>query len=121
MSIWGRTTAIFSIKCNNFPNARGIEKHGSIFYTFQISKPDYINLMSAEDLSESVDVAFVGWMEPGQDFRKFVAKCAKCVITTFDTGGQCGINWAPEYEEFDFQRVAWWRTPSWIDVNGEHS
>ena len=48
--------------------------------------------MSAEDLSESVDVAFVGWMEPGQDFRKFVAKCAKCVITTFDTGGQCGMN-----------------------------
>src|SRR3712207_7537281 len=51
---------------------------------FQISKPDYISLMQAEDLSEPVDVAYVGWMEPGQDFRKFVAKRAKCVITTLD-------------------------------------
>lgn len=101
------------------PNARGIEKDASIFYAFQISKPDYISLMPTEELSESVDIAFVGWMEPGQDFRRFVAKCAKCVITTFDTGGQCGINCACEYEEFGFQRVAWWRTPSWIDVNGE--
>lgn len=101
------------------PNARGIEKDASIFYAFPISKPDYISLKSAEELSESVDVAFVGWMEPGQDFRRFVAKCAKCVITTFDTGGQCGINGACEYEEFGLQKVAWWRTPSWIDVNGE--
>jgi hypothetical protein len=101
------------------PNARGIEKDASIFYAFPISKPDYISLNSAEEMSESVDVAFVGWMEPGQDFRRFVAKCAKCVITTFDTGGQCGINGACEYEEFGLQKVAWWRTPSWIDVNGE--
>jgi hypothetical protein len=101
------------------PNARGIEKHGGIFYAFQISMPDYISLMQAEDLSEPFDVAFVGWMEPGLDFRRFVAKCAKCVITTFDSGGQCGINGACEYEEFGFQRVAWWRTPSWIDVNAE--
>ena len=101
------------------PNARGIEKDASIFYAFQISKPDYISLTCAEELSGSVDVAFVGWMEPGQDFRRFVAKCANCVITTFDTGGQCGINCACEYEEFGFHRVAWWRTPSWIDVNGE--
>src|ERR687893_2615213 len=34
-------------------NARGIEKDGSIFYGFQISKPDYISLMQAEDLSRS--------------------------------------------------------------------
>ncbi|HJU35597.1 MAG TPA: hypothetical protein VJ695_10780 [Nitrososphaera sp.] len=101
------------------PNAKGLEKDGSIFYAFQILKPDYISLMPAEDLSEPVDVAFVGWMEPGQDFRRFVAKCASCVITTFDTGGQCGLNCACEYEEFGFQRIAWWRTPSWIDVNTE--
>jgi hypothetical protein len=101
------------------PNATGIEKEGSIFYAFQIPKPDYISLMPAESLSQPVDVAFVGWMEPGQDFRRFVAKCAKCVITTFDTGGQCGINCGCEYDEFGFHRVAWWRTPSWIDVNAE--
>jgi hypothetical protein len=75
--------------------------------------------MPAEALSQPIDVAFVGWMEPGQDFRKFVAKCAKCIITTLDAGGQCGINGGCEYDEFGFQRVAWWRTPSWIDVNTE--
>src|SRR3712207_7738371 len=42
---------------------------------------------------------FRSWMEPGQDFRKFVAKYAKCIITTFDTGGQCGINGACRSEE----------------------
>lgn len=100
-------------------NATGIEKEGGIFYVFQVSKPDYIQLMPVEGLSEPLDVAFVGWMEPGQDFRRFVARRAKCVITTFDAGGQCGINGGCEYDEFGFQRVAWWRTPSWIDVNAE--
>jgi len=100
-------------------NAIGIETDASIFYTFQIPKPDYIRLIPAEALSDPVDLAFVGWMEPGQDFRRFVARCSKCIITTFDTGGQCGINCACEYEEFGFHRVAQWRTPSWIDVNSE--
>ncbi|HEU0047316.1 MAG TPA: hypothetical protein VFQ43_06905, partial [Nitrososphaera sp.] len=31
----------------------------------------------------------------------------------------CGINGGCEYDEFGYQRVAWWRTPSWIDVNAE--
>lgn len=101
------------------PDATGIEKEGGIFYAFQVQKPGYIQSMAAEALSQSVDAAFVGWMEPGQDFRKFVAKCAKCVITTFDAGGQCGINGGCEYEEFGYLRIAWWRTPSWIDVNTE--
>jgi hypothetical protein len=101
------------------PNATGIEKEGGIFYAFNAAKPDYIQLMPVEGYSEPVDVAFVGWMEPGQDFRRFVAKCARCVITTFDAGGQCGINGGCEYDEFGYQRVAWWRTPSWIDVNAE--
>jgi len=100
------------------PDATGIEKEGGIFYAFQVAKPDYIRLTPVESLSP-VDVAFVGWMEPGQDFRKFVAKNAKCVITTFDAGGQCGVNGGCEYDEFGFERVAWWRTPSWIDVNAE--
>ncbi|HEY7506814.1 MAG TPA: hypothetical protein VH621_04365 [Nitrososphaera sp.] len=101
------------------PTATGIEKEVGIFYSFSKVKPDYIRLMPVEGLSEPVDVAFVGWMEPGQDFRKSVAKFAKCVITTFDAGGQCGINGGCEYEEFGYERVAWWRTPSWIDVNAE--
>jgi hypothetical protein len=61
----------------------------------------------------------VGWMEPGVDFRKYVARLANCIVTTFDEGGQCGINGGCEYEEYGFKRVAWWRTPSWIDVNTE--
>src|SRR5581483_3856582 len=100
------------------PGGRGIEKEGGIFYAFQDAKPDYIDLTPVESLTP-VDVAFVGWMEPGQDFRRFVAKSAKCVITTFDAGGQCGINGGCEYDEFGFERVAWWRTPSWIDINAE--
>jgi hypothetical protein len=100
------------------PEATGIEKEGGIFYAFQVVKPDYIHLTPVESLSP-IDVAFVGWMEPGQDFRKFVAKSAKCVVTTFDAGGQCGVNGGCEYDEFGFERVAWWRTPSWIDVNAE--
>ncbi|MEO9296128.1 MAG: hypothetical protein ABI347_11105 [Nitrososphaera sp.] len=100
------------------PQATGIEKEGGIFYALQIAKPDYIEVAGAESL-KPVDVAFVGWMEPGVDFRRQVAKNAKCVITTFDAGGQCGINGGCEYDEFRLERVAWWRTPSWIDVNAE--
>jgi hypothetical protein len=58
-------------------------------------------------------------MEPGVDFRKTVSKLSKCIITTFDTGGECGIDGDCEYDEFGFQKIAWWRTPSWIDVNCE--
>ncbi len=103
----------------HLPDATGIEKEGGIFYAFQVPKPDYIKLMPVEGLSQPIDLAFVGWMEPGQDFRKFVARWAKCVITTFDAGGQCGINGGCEYDEFGYERMAWWRTPSWIDVNAE--
>jgi hypothetical protein len=103
----------------HIPSAEGIEKEGGIFYEFQVSKPDYIRLMPIEAVAQTVDVAFVGWMEPGQDYRKFVARSAKCVVTTFDAGGQCGINGGCEYDEFGFDRIARWRTPSWIDVNAE--
>lgn len=101
------------------PKATGIEKEGGIFYSFQVPKPDYISLMPVEAYSQPCDVAFVGWMEPGEDFRRHVSRFAKCVITTFDAGGQCGINGGCEYEEFGYTRIAWWRTPSWIDVNAE--
>ncbi len=101
------------------PDATGLEKEGGIFYSFQVPKPEHISLVPIEAFSQPTDVAFVGWMEPGQDFRKFVARFAKCVITTFDSGGQCGINGGCEYDGFGFSRIAWWRTPSWIDVNAE--
>jgi hypothetical protein len=103
----------------HLPQAAGIEKEGGIFYALQEDKPDYIQVQDVESLAKSVDVAFVGWMEPGTDFRRHVAKVAKCIVTTFDAGGQCGINGGCEYDEFGYEQVAWWRTPSWIDVNAE--
>lgn len=103
----------------HIPRAFGIEKEGGIFYALQAARPEYVQVSWAESLSRPADVAFVGWMEPGVDFRKDVARIAKCVVTTFDAGGQCGINGGCEYDEFGYQRVAWWRTPSWIDVNAE--
>ena len=103
----------------HMPHAAGIEKEGGIFYAFSVARPGHIQAVGAESLSQPMDVVFVGWMEPGTDFRRHVAKVARCVITTFDAGGQCGINGGCEYEEFGYERVAWWRTPSWIDVNAE--
>jgi hypothetical protein len=82
-------------------------------------KPGYVEIAPIETATKPVDVAFVGWMEPGVDFRRQVSKNAKCVITTFDAGGQCGINGGCEYDEFGYEHIAWWRTPSWIDVNAE--
>jgi hypothetical protein len=102
------------------PNAIGIEKEISIFYIFQKPRPEYIYSTAIEWYeTKTFDVAFVGWMDPGVDFRQFVARTAKCIITTFDSGGQCGVNGACEYDEFGFKKMAWWRTPSWIDVNNE--
>lgn len=102
------------------PNAIGIENDFTLFHILKKPKPDYIYLGPIEGFDKTaVDTAFVGWMEPGVDFRKFVASIANCVITTFDEGGQCGINGGCEYEEFGLQRIAYWRTPSWIDVNTE--
>ena len=102
------------------PNAVGIEKEGNIFYAFQKSRPEYIYSTAIEWVeNQAYDVAFVGWMEPGVDFRKHVARLADCIVTTFDEGGQCGIYGGCEYEDYGFKRVAWWRTPSWIDVNTE--
>lgn len=101
------------------PSAIGIEKDATIYYRLNRPKPEHIVSLPIECVSQPIDVAFVGWMEPGVDFRLRVANIAKCVITTFDQGGQCGIHGGCEYEEFGYSRVAWWRTPSWIDVNHE--
>jgi hypothetical protein len=101
------------------PSAIGIEKDATIYYCLKRPKPEHIVSLPIESMTQPIDVAFVGWMEPGVDFRLRVADIAKCVITTFDQGGQCGINGGCEYEEFGYSRVAWWRTPSWIDVNHE--
>jgi SAM-dependent methyltransferase len=96
------------------PDAIGIEKDGGIFYEFNRVKPDYIQIKDVSlDLNEKYDVIFVGWMDPGVDFRKAIANSTDIVVTTLDQG----ISLGAEFEEFGFRRIAWWRTPSWLDVN----
>jgi len=97
------------------PGAIGIEQEPRLFYSFQIPKPEYVLLVPVEGYSRNVDVAFVGWMEPGQDFRDPVAHCSDVIVTTLDQG----ISLAAEFDGHGFDRVAWWRTPSWEDVNIE--
>ncbi len=96
------------------PDAIGIEKDAGIFYEFNRVKPDYIHIKDVSlDLNEKYDVIFVGWMDPGVDFRKAVASKTDVIVTTLDQG----ISLGAEFEEFGFERIAWWRTPSWMDVN----
>jgi hypothetical protein len=98
------------------PNAIGIEKNANMFYAFGIKKPDYIRIQGIESFEKEVfDVIFVGWMDPGIDFRKNVADKTEVVITTLDEG----ISLAAEYEDLGFQKIAEWRTPSWEDMNIE--
>jgi hypothetical protein len=97
------------------PSAEGIEKDAGIFYCLGIVKPDYIGITDAHWIDKKFDLIFVGWMEPGQDFRDPVARSTDVIITTLDQG----ISLQAEFDGHGFQRVAWWRTPSWEDVNTE--
>jgi hypothetical protein len=97
------------------PNAIGIEKDGNIFYLFRKLKPDYISICDIAELEGQFDVIFVGWMDPGTDFRKHVSDKTEVVVTTLDEG----ISLAAEYEDLGFHKIAQWRTPSWEDVNIE--
>lgn len=97
------------------PDAEGLEKDAGIFYGLGMEKPEYISIADAHWINRKYDVIFVGWMEPGQDFRDPVAKSTDVIVTTLDQG----ISLAAEFDGHGFERVAWWRTPSWEDVNVE--
>src|SRR5918911_1102609 len=97
------------------PSAEGIEKDVGIFYGLGIIKPDYISIADAHWIDKKYDLIFVGWMEPGQDFRDPIARSTDVIITTLDQG----ISLQVEFDGHGFERVAWWRTPSWEDVNIE--
>ena len=102
------------------PNAEGIEKSAEIFYSIGKVKPNYIKIADAYyGIEKEYDIIFVGWMEPGVDYRDQISKSAKCIITTFDKGGQCGIYGGCEFDGHGFDKIASWTTPSWIDVNTE--
>lgn len=98
------------------PNALGIDNDAKIFYYYKREKPDYIKIADARwGINQQFDVIFVGWMEPGLDFRDAVAAKADVIVTTLDQG----ISLAAEFEGNGFERIAKWRTPSWEDVNIE--
>lgn len=97
------------------PSAEGIEKDAGIFYGLGVIKPDYISIADASWIDKKYDLIFVGWMEPGQDFRNSIALSTDIIVTTLDQG----ISLEAEFDGHGFQRVAWWRTPSWEDVNTE--
>lgn len=101
------------------PNAKGIENNIELFYLLAClgrTKPDYIEI---EDVRYGIDgfydIIFVGWMDPGQDFRKNIAEKTDIIITTLDAG----LSLAAEYEGFGFNKIVKWITPSWEDVNIE--
>src|ERR687885_665721 len=98
------------------PNAVGIDNDAKVFYYYKIVKPDYIKIADAQwEIDNKFDVIFVGWMEPGLDFRDAVAAKTDVIITTLDQG----ISLAAEFDGHGYDRVATWRTPSWEDVNIE--
>jgi hypothetical protein len=98
------------------PDAIGIEKDSRIFYNFNIRKPDCIRIADAQwGIEEEYDVIFVGWMDPGTDFTSAVAAKTNVVVTTLDQG----ISQAAEFDAHGFKRIAYWKTPSWEDVNTE--
>ena len=98
------------------PDAIGIEKDARIFYNFNSPKPDYIRIADARwGIEQKYDIIFVGWMDPGTDFTDAVAAKTDVVVTTLDQG----ISQAAEFEAHGFKRIAYWRTPSWEDVNTE--
>ncbi|MGI0025553.1 MAG: hypothetical protein ACREA4_10485, partial [Nitrososphaera sp.] len=56
------------------PKAEGLEIDGSMFYGLGIAKPDHVRISDAHWIDGNYDVIFVGWMEPGQDFRDPISK-----------------------------------------------
>jgi SAM-dependent methyltransferase len=101
------------------PNAKGIENNIDLFYLFYSigrTKPDYIRISDVRyGIDDFYDIIFVGWMDPGQDFRKNIADRTDVIITTLDSG----LSLAAEYEGYGFKKIAKWTTPSWEDVNIE--
>jgi hypothetical protein len=97
------------------PSAEGMEKDAGIFYDLGVSKPDHISISDAHWIAKKYDIIFVGWMEPGQDYRDPVARNTDVIITTLDQG----LSLAAEFDGHGFDRIAQWRTPSWEDVNFE--
>jgi hypothetical protein len=78
--------------------------------------PPYIKIWDPKwGLDHDFDIVFIGWMEPGTDFRDEISKRTQVIVTTLDQG----LSLAAEYEGHGFELIARWRSPSWEDVNIE--
>jgi SAM-dependent methyltransferase len=98
------------------PEAEGIEKSAEIFYSIGRTKPNHIRIADAYNgIDKNYDIIFVGWMEPGVDYRDKISTKAKVIITTLDQG----LSLAAEFDGLGFEKVASWITPTWEDVNIE--
>jgi hypothetical protein len=98
------------------PKAQGLEKDPMIYYHLPIAKPDFIRIADARwGIEQAFDIIFVGWMDPGVDFRDAIKGKSDVVITTLDQG----LSLAAEFDGHGYWRIASWRTPSWEDVNTE--
>ena len=87
-----------------------------MFFKLRRYKPDYIKIGDAyNEIEKKYDVIFVGWMEPGVDYRDKIAEKTDVIITTLDQG----LSLAAEFEGFGYEKVASWITPSWEDINTE--
>ena len=76
------------------PSAIGIEKDATIYYCLKRPKPEHIVSLPIECVTQPIDVAFVGWMEPGVDFRLRVA----------NIGQMCHNYFRPRWTMWD----QWW-------------
>jgi len=85
------------------PNAEGIEKSADIFFKLGRYKPDYIKIGDAYNgIEKKYDLIFVGWMEPGVDYRDKIAASTDVIITTLDKG----LSLAVEFEGHGFEKIA---------------
>src|ERR1044072_6595190 len=77
------------------PNATGIEKDARIFDIFNMPILDHIKIVDARwGIDQKYDLMFVGWMDPGLDFRAAIATKTDVILTTLDQG----ISLAAEFD-----------------------
>ena len=65
-------------------------------------------------LDHDFDIVFIGWMEPGTDFRDEISKRAQVIVTTLDQGSKFETR-----VKATASNSLHGESPSWEDVNIE--
>ena len=69
------------------PEAEGIEKSAEIFYSVGRTKPNHIRIADAYNgIDKNYDIIFVGWMEPGVDYRDKISTKDRSYCYNFRSG-----------------------------------